>query len=309
MSESNFEKKASLEFLATKQERRQKKEERRAKQRIENLTRAAKMHTFRLENQKTNTPLKIVVVSRAENFEEKRFFIGCSGWFYWHWRGAFYPETVPTSEWFAYYSSNFKTVEINASFYSWPTNGTVNTWIKQAGENNFIYTVKVCELITHVKRFEATKILIKDFGVIADILGAYMGCFLFQLPPSIHYTPTRLKKIINQLDHNRRNVVEFRHASWWNEDVFAAFRETGTVFCSCSGPKLPDQLVTTADDIYIRFHGTKQWYRHDYSEEELNVWSSRIQESSAKRVWIYFNNDYGGHSTKNAQLLLSLLYS
>jgi uncharacterized protein YecE (DUF72 family) len=228
------------------------------------------------------------------------FHIGCSGWFYWRWRGGFYPEALKTSEWFAHYAAHFRTVEINASFYSWPTEATVKTWIRQAEQEAFVYTVKVCELITHVKRFEGTKTLIKDFGYIADLLGPRMGCFLFQLPPSVHYCPARLKAILGQLDHGRRNVVEFRHASWWNDDVFAAFRDTGTIFCSCSGPRLPDQLVCTAEDVYIRFHGVKQWYHHDYSAEELTIWAQRIQESGARRVWAYFNNDYEGFATKNA---------
>jgi uncharacterized protein YecE (DUF72 family) len=99
--------------------------------------------------------------------------------------------------------------------------------------------VKVCELITHIKRFAGTKTLVRDFGLIADLLGPRMGCFLFQLPPSFHYTPVRLNRILEQLDHRRRNVVEFRHKSWWNETVYEAFRETGTIFCSCSGPGCP----------------------------------------------------------------------
>ena len=72
-------------------------------------------------------------------------------------------------------------------------------------------------------------------------------------------------------------------------------------------PRLPDDLVKTADDIYIRFHGTKRWYRHDYSQEELEVWADRIRESAAKRVWIYFNNDRDGYALKNAKQLMRQL--
>ena len=307
MSQPDIDKKTPQELLAAKEERRRKRDERREKQRTADVGRAEKMHKLRMQSEKDNDSQIPSASPPVQESGATEFHVGCSGWFYWRWRGDFYPETLPTSEWFFHYASHFKTVEINASFYSWPTEATVKTWIKQAGEENFIYTVKVCELITHIKRFENTKTLVKDFGFIADLLGARMGCFLFQLPPSFHYTAARLKEILSQLDHTRRNVVEFRHASWWNEDVFTAFRETGTIFCSCSGPRLPDQLVKTADDIYIRFHGTKQWYRHDYSEEELRVWSKRIQESGAKRVWGYFNNDYDGYATKNAYLLTSLL--
>jgi uncharacterized protein YecE (DUF72 family) len=101
--------------------------------------------------------------------------------------------------------------------------------------------------------------------------------------------------------------VEFRHKSWWNDGVFSAFEKSGTIFCSCSGPCLPDELVKTADDIYIRFHGLSQWYRHDYSDAELRTWAERIRQSEAKAVWAYFNNDRDGHALKNAKRLSELL--
>lgn len=239
--------------------------------------------------------------------ERPELQIGCSGWYYWHWGGQFYPEDLPRKQWFEHYSSKFRTVELNAPFYSWPTISTVKTWLNNAGRRRFIYTVKVSELITHVKRFISTKTLIRDFGLIADILGRRMGCFLFQLPPSFHYTPGALKRIVNQLEPDRRNVVEFRHASWWNDRVFKTFRDAGIIFCSISGPRLPDQLVQTADEIYVRFHGTKRWYRHDYSKGELAVWADRIRDSGARRVWAYFNNDRDCYAIKNARQLDRML--
>jgi uncharacterized protein YecE (DUF72 family) len=286
----------------TKEEWRRRREERRESQRAANVGRAAKMHKARLEGRPASVAQNALIRGPAEPYH-----IGCSGWFYWKWRGLFYPEALQTDEWFPYYAKHFRTVEINASFYSWPTEASVKAWLRAAGKRRFIYTVKVCELITHVKRFKGTKELVKDFGLVADILGAKMGCFLFQLPPSYHYTSARLRSILSQLDHSRRNVVEFRHVSWWNEDVFRAFRKTGTVFCSCSAPRLPDTLVKTADDIYLRFHGTKRWYRHDYSKEELLSWAARIKASGAKTSWIYFNNDFGAYATKNARELRRLL--
>ena len=233
--------------------------------------------------------------------------IGCSGWFYWKWRGLFYPQDLPTGKWFEHYASSFDTVEINASFYSWPTVANVKAWKRQTGNRPFIYTVKVCELITHVKKLKGTKTLIKDFGVIADLLDEQMGCFLFQFPASYRFTKGRLADLMKQLDPARRNVVEFRHASWWNETVYDAFRQTGTIFCSCSGPKLPDVLIKTADTIYVRLHGPERWYRHDYSAEELAKWAGRIRRSRAKHVFVYFNNDYEAYAPRNASSLRSLL--
>jgi uncharacterized protein YecE (DUF72 family) len=247
------------------------------------------------------------IAYKKPQFKGKQFFIGCSGWFYWHWRGLFYPQDLPTNAWFSYYVKRFRTVELNAPFYSWPTLATVKTWGRQAANNNFVYTVKVCELITHIRRFKGTKELIRDFGLIADVLGPRMGCFLFQLPPSFKYTPARLKSIVSQLDPNRRNVVEFRHKSWWNGKVYKAFCEHGIIFCSCSGPRLPNDLIKTAEDVYVRFHGTKRWYRHDYSNEELKEWAKKIIQSKAKHVWAYFNNDRGGYALKNSRQLLKQL--
>ena len=291
------------EAAPTREERRAKREARRAKQRAENAVRAAKMHAARLAWEAEARP----ATHPAAAAPAPQVHVGCSGWFYWHWRGGFYPSDLPTAGWFPHYAARFKTVELNAPFYSWPTVATVRAWVRQAGRRTFVYTVKASELITHVKRFQGTKTLVKDFGHVADLLGERMGCFLFQLPPSFHYTPARLGRILGQLDPARRNVVEFRHKSWWNEDVYAAFRAAGTIFCSCSGPRLPGELVKTADDIYVRFHGVKQWYRHDYTKAELAAWADRIRASGAKRVWAYFNNDRDGHAVANAEELLHLL--
>ena len=214
---------------------------------------------------------------------------------------------MPTKAWFEHSLASFRTVELNAPFYAWPTLANIAAWQRQAGRKKFVYTVKVCELITHIKRFEDTKTLVKDFGYIADLLGPRMGCFLYQLPPSFHYTPGRLQNILGQMDPVRRNVVEFRHKSWWNQDVYAAFREAGIIFCSCSAPRLPDDLITTADEIYIRFHGINQWYRYDYSRVELDRWAEKIRASGARRVWAYFNNDRDGYAITNAKTLRRML--
>jgi uncharacterized protein YecE (DUF72 family) len=286
-------------IAASWSERQIRKLERRKKQREANFGRALNMHAARLAPE---LPLHNAAVL-------PEFNVGCSGWFYWDWRGSFYPPAMPTNHWFQHYTRHFQTVELNAPFYSWPTVNTVKTWARQAGTENFIYTVKVCELITHIKRFSRTGTLVKDFGFIADLLGPHMGCFLFQLPPSFQYTPARLKTILDQLDPARRNVVEFRHVSWWQPKVYAAFKRAGVIFCSCSAPKLPDELIVTTDEVYIRFHGLTKWYRHDYPPEALAVWVERVKASGCKRVWAYFNNDYEAHAIKNARELIKQLKS
>lgn len=273
-----------------------KRAERRAKQRAANPMRAEKMHKYRLEH-----PLAPVSVKLP------RLNIGCSGWFYWDWKGLFYPSQMPTSQWFPHYAETFDTVEINASFYSWPTVAGVKAWMKGLPETPFVFTVKANELITHVRRFQDTAGLVEDFGYVADLLGEHMGCLLFQLPPSLKYDPELLRSIVSQLQPGRRNVVEFRHASWWNTEVYAALRDAGIMFCATSGPKLPDDLIRTADEIYVRFHGTDKWYDYRYSDVELADWAKRIEDSGAKRVWVYFNNDYHGNAIDNGKALREML--
>jgi len=110
--------------------------------------------------------------------------IGCSGWFYWGWRGKFYPLTVPTHKWFPYYTEHFKTVELNAPFYSWPKRSTVQCWIRQAPPD-FLYSIKVNRYITHDFRMEGTAMLVEQFYLdVGEALGERMACFLFQFPPS-----------------------------------------------------------------------------------------------------------------------------
>jgi uncharacterized protein YecE (DUF72 family) len=284
-------------------ERKARREERRERQRLENVARAQKMHAARLQAAQRPDAFKRDHPSPAA----RQFNVGCSGWFYWHWRDLFYQPGTATNKWFQFYADRFRTVELNAPFYSWPTVNTVQSWRRQIGRRRFVYTVKVCELITHTRRFRGTQELIRDFGYIADLLGANMGCFLFQLPPSFHYTPARLRSALRQLDPRFRNVVEFRHASWWRDNVFAAFQDKGAIFCSCSAPRLPDTLVKTADDIYIRFHGARQWYRHNYEKKELAAWVQRVGASGAQHVWAYFNNDRHGYAIANAREFLRQL--
>jgi hypothetical protein len=186
----------------TPEERRERRQLRRDKQREDNIGRAAKMHAARL---------RMEAESPKGPPEPKRsVYVGCSGWRYWKWQDSF-NAGVPQENWFEHYLKRFDTVEINASFYSWPTVANIQAWRRQSGKKKFVYTVKVCELITHVRRFKGTKTLIRDFGIIADILGDTVGCLLFQLPPSYRYTRARLDAIVDQLDPARRNVVEFRH--------------------------------------------------------------------------------------------------
>src|SRR5215203_4659989 len=126
----------------TREERRARRLLRREKQRKDNIGRAAKMHAARLEWERAGGEHRGVLLKAP-------VYVGCSGWFYWKWRGSFYPENLPTGEWFRHYAKHLHSVEINASFYSWPTVANVKAWRRQPRKRDFVYTVKASELITH----------------------------------------------------------------------------------------------------------------------------------------------------------------
>jgi len=244
--------------------------------------------------------------------DQPEFRIGCSGWYYRHWHGPFYPIELPSHRWFEHYTESFNTVELNAPFYRWPKPETVKRW-RRAAHRNFVYSVKVNGMITHEKRFVGTKRLVSEFCALADVLDRHMGAFLFQMPPSFRYSLPKLRQILDQLDPRWPNVLEFRHRSWWNEAALNEIRQAsdattgGISFCTTSGPRLPGELIKTGPDVYIRFHGVKRWYRHDYTKDELRPWAAALQGSGARRVYAYFNNDRDAYAIKNARALRRLV--
>lgn len=238
---------------------------------------------------------------------EMQIHVGCSGWFYSHWRGLFYPIQEPTTKnWFGYYANVFGTVELNAPFYRWPTPPTIRRW-KRDAPPNFIYSVKVNQRITHELRMVRTQRLVQEYYQIAPTLGDKMGCFLFQFPPSYHFSASRLKSIVTQLDPAQRNVVEFRHRSWWREVVYRTLVEHHISFCSISAPRLPEVVLPNQRLLYVRMSGKTRWYHHDYSAADLQLWRNRIRASGAEETWIYFNNDRDGFAIKNALMLRRML--
>lgn len=231
-----------------------------------------------------------------------KLHIGCSGWDYRHWQGLFYPLNLPQAQWLQYYMNRFNTVELNSTFYQFPKATTVHRWYSQAPDG-FLYSLKVNRLITHIKRMRNTKELLEDFYVLGNILEEKMGCFLFQFPPTFQYTIENLERLLDQLNPQYRNVVEFRHDSWWNEDVYQALQGKGIAFCSISYPDLPEDFIDTSGYIYLRVHGRMPKYGENYEESELTQWANKLINMNLKNIWIYFNNDYHAFAPSNALLM------
>jgi len=218
-------------------------------------------------------------------------YLGCSGWYYDSWKGRFYPENLSKSKWLEYYSNHFNSVEVNNTFYRFPNEKTVEGWFKRTPEN-FKITLKANQLITHRKRFKDTQSTINRFYKLAKILEDKLGCILFQLPPQKSKDINFLKKATRQFDSAENNIIEFRHSSWFDDEVYDLLNESEVGFCSVSAPDFPNDLIATSHIVYIRFHGIgAEKYRYLYSKKELKEWSDKIRKSSSNNVFCYFKNE------------------
>ncbi len=234
-----------------------------------------------------------------------RFRIGTSGWVYPHWRGVFYPEALPQNQWFAFYAAFFSTVEINNTFYRLPGENTWRHW-REAAPEGFVYAVKGSRFITHVKRLRPGREPVELFTSRARLLGECLGPILWQLHPGHHCDLERLRSFLELLPRDLRHVFEFRHASWFCDEVYATLREFGAAFCAYHMVDHATPLVATADFAYMRFHGSGDLYGGRYADDELRVWADRLSALSVSEVFVYFNNDAYGHAVANARTLAAL---
>lgn len=233
--------------------------------------------------------------------------IGTSGWYYNHWHGLFYPETIAKHKWFEHYTKHFDTVEINSSFYHMPKPENVKKWFASSPEN-FIYAVKANRFITHLKKLRNVESQLTIFLQSVSHLKEKLGPVLFQLPPSLHKDFSLLKDFLSLLDKKVFGVFEFRHKSWYEDKCFSLLDDFGSAFCvhDMNGSQTP--RVIASNVIYIRFHGTTGRYAGSYSKNALADWAAWIKAS--KKIiacYAYFNNDYRAYAIKNAETLRELL--
>lgn len=240
--------------------------------------------------------------------KSKKLYLGCSGWYYDHWIKRFYPEDLKKTDWLEYYSHHFNTVEINNTFYRFPSEKTLKSWYKKT-PGDFLFTLKVNQSITHRKKFNETEELLKRFYDLSEILEDKLGCLLFQIPPYLHKNMVFLKRAVEQLDTNKKNVLEFRDSSWFDNEVYEFLSDNNVAFCTVSESELPDDLIDISSRVYVRFHGTgeDERYQHLYSAEELENWARKIKNSHAEEVFCYFNNDYEGKAVRNCEQLREML--
>jgi uncharacterized protein YecE (DUF72 family) len=225
---------------------------------------------------------------------------------YRHWRGLLYPERLPQRLWLERYVRFFDTVEMNATFYRLPSKETVERW-RDAAPRGFVFAVKGSRYLTHLKRLLDSGDGLRRFYEPVARFGPKLGPVLWQLPPQLKPDLPRLDAFLARLPAGR-HAVEFRDPGWYTEETCDVLDRHGAAFCEHDNVRV-DPPRLTGRFRYVRFHGTTGRYSGRYGGEALRPFAERYLESAARgrEVFVYFNNDIGGHAVHDALDLLALV--
>jgi uncharacterized protein YecE (DUF72 family) len=227
-------------------------------------------------------------------------WVGTSGFNYPEWKGSFYPEKIPSKDMLPYYSARFDTVEINNTFYRMPTEKAVGGWAEVTPER-FKLTLKAPKLITHIKRLRECEEPVRRFLEVAATLGPKLGALLFQLPPFARKDVALLEGFLALLPTGTCATFEFRHASWFDGEVYAALRARNVALCISDSEKLSAPVEVTADYAYFRLRD------EGYEPDDIVQWARTIKDKtvSCKDVYVYFKHEESGTGPEFARQLLA----
>jgi len=230
-----------------------------------------------------------------------RIHAGTSGYSYPEWKGTFYPEKFAAKDMLRYYAERFETVEINNTFYRMPTEALLRGWAEQVPEA-FTFVLKAPKRITHDRRLKDCAELVGYFTQTAGTLGARLGPLLFQLPPNFRKDVPLLRDFLAQIPQGPRVAVEFRNATWFDDETWDALRVRGAALCVAdTGEEPVVPLVATADWGYLRLR------RENFSDEELRNWTERIEAQPWNEAYVFLKHEEEGKGPKLAARLLELV--
>src|SRR5262245_45335192 len=229
------------------------------------------------------------------------FFVGTSGYSYPEWNGSFYPAKLPAKEMLGFYAARFRTVEINNTFYRPPRASLLEAWAAQVPAD-FRFVLKAPQQITHVGRLAGADELVSSLVETASTLKERLGPLLFQLPPNFKKDVPRLRAFLALLKPGCRAAMEFRHASWFDDEVFALLRDHRTALC----------VADAADDLEIPFVATADWgylrlRRPDYDDAALMAWAARMKAQPWRDCFVFFKHEDAGKGPQMASRLLDVL--
>ena len=230
--------------------------------------------------------------------------MGCSGWHYDHWRGVFYDSRYNYLE---QYIRFFNTVEVNSTFYQFPTESQLKNWYATTPDD-FTFSIKMNRNITHTRRLHDARRPLDDFLETCSVLGDKLGPFLIGLSPVFKKDLERFDEFLSILPEYRF-AFEFRHSSWFDDEVFERFRGQRELTLTMLGAQFDSNAECFTDFVYIRWHARGR-NRDGYSASEIDYWARRIHEISQRAdVFGYWNNDAHGYAPQNCLQLTGKLAS
>jgi uncharacterized protein YecE (DUF72 family) len=226
--------------------------------------------------------------------------IGTSGFSYPAWRGGFYPEKMPPTKMLAYYAERLAAVEINNTFYRMPSADMLARWAAETPPG-FRFSLKSPRQITHDRRLAGVTDAVARLAEVAHALGDKLGPVLFQLPPFLRKDLPLLDGFLAALPTDLSATLEFRHPSWFSEDVYDCLRTRRAALCIAESEDLETPLRATADWGYLRLR------RQDYDEAAIGRWAERLKAQSWTSVYVFFKHEDAGKGPAAATRLREML--
>ena len=229
-------------------------------------------------------------------------WIGTSGYSYPEWKGSFYPQELSASKRLPYYSARFSTVEINNTFYRMPSDKVLDNWASATPEG-FAFTLKAPRRITHDARLRDCADLVDTFCTRARTLGPKLGVLLFQLPPYFRVNLDTFDAFLESMPTGVRAAFEFRHKSWFSEELYSRLRSRNLALCISDNEKSTTPVVVTADYGYFRLRD------EGYGEADITRWANTITEHSGEwqDAFVYFKHEEAGKGPEFARQLKTSL--
>jgi uncharacterized protein YecE (DUF72 family) len=229
------------------------------------------------------------------------FYVGTSGYAYKEWKGSFYPAKMPDKQMLGFYAGRFRTVEINNTFYRPPSASVLSAWAGQVPAD-FHFALKAPKEITHVRRLAGVGDILTSLLEIACTLKERLGPILFQLPPNCRKDVPRLREFLALLPAECRAALEFRHMSWFDDEVMGLLRDHRAALCIADeGDDLELPFEATADWGYLRFR------RPDYDDAALTAWAERVKACPWRDCFFFFKHEETGQGPLLASRLMALL--
>jgi len=228
--------------------------------------------------------------------------VGCSGWGYDDWLGGFYPPRTPKADYLRLYATAFDCVEVDSSFYRAPTRSMTRQWYERT-PSGFLFALKFPRRITHEKKLDGIGQELGQFYAAASELREKAGPLVVQLPPSITHESywNLLQQFIKELDLQRYlHTIEFRHRSWFREEVYALLRNANIAMVWTENQYLKSPAELTTDYAYVRMVGDRELTEFGKTQRdksaEMRAWQRELEEASdsIKAAFVVFNNHYAG---------------